>query len=143
MKDDIDFGAFLAQPRQRPSELEQARRGPKGAVKSGPPGGSDAYADAVFSELRALRSEVSSLRDLLTGPMQAEGPPIQDEILTRGQAAKVLRVCAESVTKLVRDEGLPCKRVGKEYRFLRSQVVAWLASRGSIDLRQLSGHRLD
>ncbi len=133
---DTDFGAFLAQPRPRPSELERARmqRALKGVAKCDPREAADAYTDAVFSELRAVRSEMSSLRELLTNRMQVNGPPIQDEILTRSQLAEVLCVCAESVTRLVRDEGLPCRRVGKEYRFLRSQVVAWLASRGANDM---------
>lgn len=57
----------------------------------------------------------------------------QDEVLTRSQVAALLRVCTESVSRLVRKEGLPCRRVGKEYRFLRSEVVAWLASRGGAE----------
>lgn len=135
MKRDIDFEAFLAQPRPRPSELERARmqRVLKGAAKVGPQGDSGGHADTVLSELRAMRSEVSSMRDLLIELGQA---PANDEVLTRKQAAELLRVCIESITKLVRDEGLPCKRVGKEYRFLRSQVLAWLAPR---DDSRLSG----
>lgn len=129
------FEEFAEEPRQQPSELERARMRrvlgglPKGGRSSDSDG--ETYSEAVFRELRAVRSEVSRLRDLLTGRGQNRSPAAQDEVLTRSQAAKLLRVCSESITKLVRDEGLPCKRVGKEYRFLRSEVVAWLAARGA------------
>ena len=98
--------------------------------KSGATGSAELYSEAVFSELRALRSEVSCLRDLLT---ESCAPAAHDEVLTRSQAAKLLGVCSESVSKLVRNLGLPCKRVGKEYRFLRSEVVAWLAARDATE----------
>jgi excisionase family DNA binding protein len=61
---------------------------------------------------------------------------MQGDVLTRGQVAELLDVCAESVSKLVRDDGLPCKRISKEYRFLRSEVLAWLRER---DVRNLGG----
>lgn len=124
---------FSEEPRQQPSELERARmrRVLGGLPKVGSHGSAETYSEAVFCELRAMRSEVSSLRDLLQG---RGGARAADEVLTRSQAAKLLRVCSESVTKLVRDEGLPCKRVGKEYRFLRSEVVAWLAARGASEM---------
>ncbi len=119
---------FLASPpRERPTELERARMR---KVLDTAPGRQRALphdSDALVSELRAVRSEVASLRDLLAELGQA---PANDEVLTRKQTADLLCVCIESITKLVRDEGLPCKRVGKEYRFLRSQVLAWFAARG-------------
>lgn len=126
------FKDFLAEPRQRPSELESARmrRVLSGLPKSGPSRAAD-YSDALFTELRAMRGEVSSLRELVETRMQGRGVQLDDEVLTRSQVAKLLRVCGESVSKLVREEGLPCRRVGKEYRFLRSEVVAWLAARAS------------
>jgi excisionase family DNA binding protein len=123
------FKEFQAE--QRPSELERARmrRVLGGLPQAKAQAGSETYADAVFSELRAMRSEVSSLRSLLTERMHGTGTPLDDEILNRGQAAKLLGVCLESITKLVRDAGLPCRRVGKEYRFLKSEVLSWLAAR--------------
>jgi excisionase family DNA binding protein len=129
------FKDFFAEPRQRPSELEQARMRrvlgglPKGKAQHSP----DAYADAVVTELRAVRSEMSSLRELLEGRLEC-GAPVHDEVLKRSEAAKLLGICTETLTKLVRDEKLPCKRVGKEYRFLRSEIVAWLAARGANEL---------
>lgn len=120
---------FAAPARERPTELDRARmRKVLDAAPSRPRAVAD-NSDALVSELRAVRSEVASLRDMLAELGQA---PANDEVLTRKQTAELLRVCIESITKLVRDEGLPCKRVGKEYRFLRSQVLAWLAARGDV-----------
>jgi excisionase family DNA binding protein len=112
----------------RSTEIERARM--RRALAAAPPRarGSD-DADALVSELRAVRSEVASLRDFLE--RLGQGAPANDEVvLTRKQTAAVLGVCIESISRLVRDGGLPCRRVGKEYRFLRSQVLAWLAARG-------------
>lgn len=130
------FEEFAEEPRQQPSEFDRARmRRVLGGLPKGPaPVSAEASPEAVVRELRAMRSEVSRLRDLLMGRAQRGAAAADDEVLTRSQAAKLLRVCSESVTKLVRDEGLPCKRVGKEYRFLRSEVVAWLAARGASEM---------
>lgn len=111
----------------RPSELERARMR---RVLSGLPEtkrAPDAFSESVFSELRAMRNEVSTLRDLLND--RVGGGAAAEEILTRGQVAELLGICVESVTKRVRDNGLPCRRVGKEYRFLKSEVISWLAAR--------------
>jgi excisionase family DNA binding protein len=130
-RDGIDFEAFFAEPRAHPSELERARmrRVLEGVAKAGPhggPGGDDSHADAVLFEVRAMRGEMALLIELSQAPAN-------DQILTRKEAAELLKMCIESVTKAVRDDGLPCKRIGKEYRFLRSRVMAWLAARGPSD----------
>lgn len=117
---------FASPPRERATELERARM--RKVLETAPlrPRTLTDNSELV-SELRAVRDEVASLRAFLAELGQA---PANDEVLTRKQTAELLRVCIESITKLVRDEALPCKRVGKEYRFLRSQVLAWLAARG-------------
>jgi excisionase family DNA binding protein len=108
---------------QGPSELERARMR---RVLNGLPEakkGTETFSESIYSELRAMRSELSTLSDRIAGGSASE------EILSRGQVAKLLGVCVESVTKLVRDSKLPCRRVGKEYRFLKSEVLSWLAAR--------------
>jgi excisionase family DNA binding protein len=120
MKDYLAAGA-----RERATELEIARM--RKALDGAPPPARARALDtseALVSEMRAMRGEVASLRDLLAG--QA---PANDEILTRKQTADLLHVCIESISRLVRDEGLPCRKLGKDYRFLRSQVLAWFAER--------------
>lgn len=110
-----------------PSELERARMR---RVLAGLPEtkrAGEALSDSLVSELRAMRDEVTTLRELLHD--RIGGGAAAEEILTRGQVAKLLGICSESVTKLVRDGGLSCRRVGKEYRFLKSEVLSWLAAR--------------
>lgn len=110
---------------QAPSELERARM--KRMLQGLPEAkkGSETFSEELYSELRAMRSEVTALREQLNGRGAAT-----DEILSRAQAAELLGVCIDSVSKLVRDAGLPCRRVGgHRYRFLKSEVLSWLAAR--------------
>jgi len=109
-----------------PTELERARmkRVLQGVPETKRP--AETFSEDVYSELRAMRSEVSALREQLNGRAVAQA----DEILSRAEAAQLLGVCIESVSKLVRDSGLPCRRVGgNRYRFLKSEVLSWLAAR--------------
>jgi excisionase family DNA binding protein len=41
------------------------------------------------------------------------------------EVANYLNVRPRSVYRLVRDKGLPGKRIGREYRFRRADVEAW------------------
>ena len=145
MKDHESRGGRIASAPQLPgaqarrSELECARM--RRILATSPRAGrNDARleqpASAVLVELRFVRSELAGIRDLLLDKADVGGASVagHNEVLTRIQVAELLSVCVESVSKLVRDDGLPCKRVGKEYRFLRSDVLAWLTER---DVRTL------
>lgn len=57
--------------------------------------------------------------------------PSSDEVLTREETATLLKICTKTVSRLVEREGLPAARVGREYRFRRSAVLAWMAERES------------
>jgi excisionase family DNA binding protein len=48
------------------------------------------------------------------------------EILTREQAAELIQVHPAVVTRYVRTRGLPGFKIGRDWRFKRSEVVAWL-----------------
>jgi excisionase family DNA binding protein len=78
-------------------------------------------------QLRALVRE--ELADAL-----AKGGP-QDElhdILDREQAAKLIGVTTRTIPRLVERDGLPTlRRVGKLWRFRRTDVMAWLAAKKS------------
>jgi excisionase family DNA binding protein len=126
----------------KPSELERARMR---RVLEGPSRPTrrvsvqeQSRADAVLSELKAVRYDVACLRELVADTVGAfeANAPVQCDVLTRVQVAELLSLSIETVTKLVRDDSLPCKHVGKEYRFLRSEVLAWLRER---DVRNLGG----
>jgi excisionase family DNA binding protein len=99
------------------------------------------YRELLSSFVRVLEDLARELRIANDGHVKwvpqhesspSSSPSSRDEVLTRSQVAELLSVCTESVSRLVREDSLPCRRVGKEYRFLRSEVVAWLASRGGV-----------
>ncbi len=60
-------------------------------------------------------------------------------VLTRDDAAKVLQVHPNVLLRYVRDLGLPAHRVGGEWRFLRSEVTAWVRSQESAPPRSKGG----
>jgi excisionase family DNA binding protein len=52
-----------------------------------------------------------------------------DEILTRAEVAQLLRCSEPHVTALIERDGLPAFRLGKLWRFKRSEVLAWCERR--------------
>jgi excisionase family DNA binding protein len=50
-----------------------------------------------------------------------------DEILTADEAAALLKVSTKTVLKLARDGDLPAQKVGRAWRFSRSELVAHVA----------------
>lgn len=52
-----------------------------------------------------------------------------DEILTRAEIAQLLRCSEPHVTALIERDGLPAFRLGKLWRFRRSEVFAWCERR--------------
>jgi excisionase family DNA binding protein len=56
-----------------------------------------------------------------------EPPSSSDpEVLTREQAAELLQVNPHTIPRLVKN-GLPAHRLGAQWRFRRSELLAWLA----------------
>ena len=52
--------------------------------------------------------------------------PIPSEVLTVAQAADLLQIEPDAVRELAEAGELPGRRIGEEWRFLRSAVLAWL-----------------
>jgi excisionase family DNA binding protein len=48
------------------------------------------------------------------------------EVLTLAEAALFLRVCSHTLSKYARDGKVPGQRIGREWRFLRSELQAYL-----------------
>jgi excisionase family DNA binding protein len=48
------------------------------------------------------------------------------EVLDLAGAAKFLRLPGKTVERLVAEQGLPGRKVGKEWRFLRAAIERWL-----------------
>jgi excisionase family DNA binding protein len=49
------------------------------------------------------------------------------EVLTLGEAAAYLRLGEAEVLRLVREQDLPGRLAGTEWRFLKSAIQAWLS----------------
>ena len=53
------------------------------------------------------------------------------DVLTAERVAEMLEVHVKTVAKLVVRDGLPAHRLGREYRFRRAEVLAWLEERAT------------
>ena len=51
-----------------------------------------------------------------------------EEVLTLGEAARYLRVADSEVLRLAESQKLPGRRIGDEWRFLKSGLQDWLRS---------------
>lgn len=49
------------------------------------------------------------------------------EILTVPEVAGLLGVSPHAVYRLISEKRIPCRKAGKNYLFLKSAILAWLA----------------
>ena len=92
----------------------------------------DRLADATGRRKQSLVSEL--LEDRLTGarPLSvgrvevSNNPEVFDEVLTLDEVARLLKVPADAVRSRAEAGELPGRRFGKEWRFARMAVLAWL-----------------
>ena len=54
-----------------------------------------------------------------------------NDILTLSEAARLVRVSRKTMGELARSGQVPGQKVGREWRFLKSSLVAWLAGQYS------------
>ena|SRR5947208_11344149 len=59
----------------------------------------------------------------VSSPASAEGI----EVLTLAEAAAYLRTGAAEILQAVRDQGLPARQLGPDWRFLKSALQGWLS----------------
>ena len=52
--------------------------------------------------------------------------PIEDETLTVAEVSEILKLGPRTIYKLVKKRIIPARRVGKEWRFLRSELIKYL-----------------
>ncbi len=57
--------------------------------------------------------------------------PIPEKVLTLAEAAKLLRVSASKVRALAEAHELPGRKIGDEWRFLKSVLLEWLRGKPS------------
>jgi len=55
------------------------------------------------------------------------------EILDLEQAMEFLRASERTMIKLLRDENVPARKIGREWRFTKNSLLEWLAKGGSKD----------
>ena len=53
-------------------------------------------------------------------------PPVVREVLTLAEAAEYLRLGESDVLRLIREQRLPGRSVGNEWRFLKAALQDWL-----------------
>lgn len=49
------------------------------------------------------------------------------EVINAEEAAKLLRIHVKHLRELAANKKVPCRRLGKEYRFNRQAMLDWLA----------------
>jgi excisionase family DNA binding protein len=59
-------------------------------------------------------------------PSAEKAPP--GEVLTLAEAAAYLRFSEEEVVRLVEEQGLPARRLAKDWRFLKAAIQQWLST---------------
>jgi len=57
---------------------------------------------------------------------QYSGEPHLDEVLTAEEAASLLKVSVKTVLRLARSGDIPAAKVGRSWRFRRSQLLKFL-----------------
>ena len=62
-----------------------------------------------------------------------------DEILTVREVAEFLKVIERTIYRLASDGEIPSLKVGGSWRFLRSDLVAWMAKQIDRDPGDISG----
>jgi len=58
---------------------------------------------------------------------------MNDNILNLEQATEFLGVSEKTLIKLLREEHIPARKIGREWRFSKEALTGWLASGDSID----------
>jgi excisionase family DNA binding protein len=143
-QDDTWFTLIAIPPRGRASHATPRRYRdiihdmPKPAAPSTTPLFVRLPADAAKRLDRAAFERGASKRELVTDAVvrllddrvtvgRAEvAAPADPEVLTVEQAAELLQVDTDTIRALARQGELPGRKVGREWRFSRAAVLAWL-----------------
>ncbi len=82
--------------------------------------------DLVDLMSTVVRNEVQLI---LQSPMLGEG--FKDEVLDRKQAAELLKLSEQTMTKLFLEGKVVGQKSGAQYRFLKSSIVNYLSSKNN------------
>lgn len=75
--------------------------------------------------------ELEALMERAVKKASAGAGAAASEVLTRADVARILKVHEKVVSRYVQRDGLPAHRIGKELRFLRPELTAWIERQGS------------
>lgn len=95
----------------------------------------DPHSPGGLQALQALatgrrRVTVETTDDSLTVGRHSFQPAEPTEVLTLAQLAELLQADEESVRALAESGDVPGRRIGDDWRFVRSAVLEWLAREG-------------
>ena len=59
-----------------------------------------------------------------------------DAVMTAREVAALLRVNIKTVYEATRQNGIPCRRIGRRLLFSRRAIMAWLETQGRVTLER-------
>jgi len=86
------------------------------------------FASVYESSIAGSRHDGVAQSGTINPGDMAESRKEDDEILTVGQVSKLLKL-HQRTYKLVRNGTIPGRRVGKSWRFLKSEIIKWFEKR--------------
>lgn len=105
-------------------------------VRKSPPHPVPSVEDVAALVVERLRERTSTVAESRPATSISSSAPVltlvptgRAEILTLEQVAELLQVSHPTVRRAVREQGLPCTLVGKQYRFRRADVDRWMERR--------------
>lgn len=55
------------------------------------------------------------------------------EILNMQEVCELLNVSEKTMIKLLKEENIPARKIGREWRFSRTAIIEWIGSGNSVD----------
>lgn len=83
----------------------------------------DNNGDSFYKELQEIKKTVFELRELL---IESDGMSFGDEILNSKQVMRLLQISEPTLIKLEAQKKIKYKRVGREKRYLRSDIFEYM-----------------
>jgi excisionase family DNA binding protein len=60
----------------------------------------------------------------------------KDELLTAAETCRYLKIAPRTLYRYIQDRSMPAFKLGKEWRFVRSDLEQWLRRRAAVRSRQ-------
>ncbi len=81
----------------------------------------------VLVELDELRRVIE---EAISNALDHRGASTESDFLDSAGAAEVLNLHPDTVSRMARTGALPSRRIGREYRFQRAELLAWIEANG-------------